>query len=76
MSVKYQETIHIFSKHNDQLQFIDIIQVSMVSTPEIFTDNSPMSPGPPMILRNHIARKSIYLFTEVLDVKNKLMFAS
>ena len=43
----------------------------MVSTPEIFTDNSPVSPRPPMIVKNCSAKQSLRLFTEVLDVKNK-----
>ena len=30
-----------------------------------------MSPGPPMIVINPSARKSLHLFTEVLDAKNK-----
>ena len=44
----------------------------MVSTPEIFTDNSPISTGPTMIVKHFSSRKSLYLFTEVLDVKKKI----
>ena len=43
----------------------------MVSTTERFTDNSTMSPGPPTIVKNFSVRKSLRLFTEVLDVNNK-----
>ena len=43
----------------------------MVFTPDIFNYNSPMSPGPYMIVRNPSAGKSLHIFTEVLDVKNK-----
>ena len=43
----------------------------MVSTPERFTYNSPMSSGPPNIVKNCSARKQLRLFTEVLYVKNK-----
>ena len=43
----------------------------MVSTSKRFTDNSPMSPGPPMIVKKCSARKLIRPFTEVLDVKKK-----
>ena len=43
----------------------------MVSTPEIFTENIPIPHGPPVTVRNPSARKSLHLFTEVLDVKNK-----
>ena len=42
----------------------------MVSIPQIFIDNSPMPPGPPMAFKKFSARKSLHLFTEVLDVKN------
>ena len=58
-------------KCNDQLQFKAIIEASMVSTPEIFTDNSPMSPGPPMIAKKCSSIKSLHIFTEFLDVKKK-----
>ena len=44
-------------KYDDQLQFKAIIEASMISTPDIFIDNSPMSPGPPMVVRNPSARK-------------------
>ena len=43
----------------------------MVSTTERSTYNSTFSPGPPMIFRNAGARKSISIFTGVLDVKRK-----
>ena len=43
----------------------------MVSTPKIFTDNSPMPPGTSMIGRNPISRNSLCIFTEVLGVKNR-----
>ena len=43
----------------------------MVSTIDIFTDNSPMSPGPPMIVKKCSERKSLCLFAEILDVKSK-----
>ena len=43
----------------------------MVSNTEIFTDNSPMSPVPPMNVKKYSAIKSLHLFTEILDVKNK-----
>ena len=58
-------------KCDDQLQFKAIIEELIVSTPERFTDNIPISPGPPMIVKKCSARKSLHLFTEVLDVKNK-----
>ena len=53
------------------MQFKAIIEESMVSTPDIFIYNSPMSHGPPTIVKKFSARKSLRIFTEVLDVKNK-----
>ena len=46
----------------------------MVSTTEIFSDNSPMSPGPPMIVKECSARKSLSLITEVLYVKKTAVY--
>ena len=54
-----------------QQQYKSILGAEVVSTPEIFTKNSPMSPGPSVTFKNPSARKSIRLFTEVFDVKNK-----
>ena len=54
-----------------QLQFKEILESSMVSTPERFIYNSPMSPRPPMIVKKFSAKQSLRLFTEVLDVQNK-----
>ena len=45
----------------------------MVSTPDIFIHNSSMSPVPPMIVINLSSVKSLFLFTEVLYVKNKIV---
>ena len=55
-------------KFDYHLQFKAIIEASMVSTPDRFTNNSPISPGPPMIVKKFSARKSLRLFTEVLDI--------
>ena len=43
----------------------------MVSTTERLTDNSPISPGSSVTVIKPMVRKSIRLFTEVLDVKKK-----
>ena len=43
----------------------------MVSTPEGFTNNSPRSPMKPTPVKEPSARKSLCLFTNILDVKNK-----
>ena len=43
----------------------------MIPNPKIFIDNSPMSPGPSVTVKNPSAIKSLRIFTEVLDEKNK-----
>ena len=54
-----------------QLQFKLILEASMVSTPDIFIYNCPISPGPPMIVKKFSERKSLRLSTKVLGVKKK-----
>ena len=41
----------------------------MVSTPELFTNDSPISPMTTTIVKKPRARKSLCLFTNILDVK-------
>ena len=41
----------------------------MVSTPEGFTEISPMSPGPYTTFKNPLARKPICQFLEALEAK-------
>ena len=43
----------------------------MVSTPEGFTNNSPRYPMTPTPVKKPSARKSLCLFTNILDVKKK-----
>ena len=43
----------------------------MVSTPELFTNNSPRSTMTQTPVMKPIARKSLCLFTNILDLKNK-----
>ena len=43
----------------------------MVSTTEVFNENSLMSPGPYVTVKHPSASKSLRQFTELLDVKNK-----
>ena len=43
----------------------------MVSTPDRFTDYSPMSPGPSVTVKNPNSRKLLHLFTKLSDTKNK-----
>ena len=42
----------------------------MVSTPEVFTNNSPISPRSSTPVKKPSARKSLCMFTKVLEVKN------
>ena len=58
-------------KWDNQQQYKYIIETAMVSTPERFTDNSTISTGISVTVRNPIARESLRLFTEFLNVKNK-----
>ena len=43
----------------------------MVSSTEVFTDNSPRSPMIPIPVNKPSARKYMRLFTNILDVKYK-----
>ena len=43
----------------------------MISTTEGFTDNGPRSSMKPTLDKKPSARKSLCLFTNILDVKNK-----
>ena len=43
----------------------------MVTTPEVFPNNSPRSPMTPPTLKKPSDRKSLCIFTNTLDVKNK-----
>ena len=58
-------------KSDYQMQFKAIIKAPMVSTTDRFTYNSPMSHRTTMIVKACSARKSLCLFTEVLDAKNR-----
>ena len=54
-----------------QQKYKDNIEVVIVSTPERFTENIPMQPGLSVTVKNNSERKSLRIFTEVLDVKKK-----
>ena len=58
-------------KCDDQKKFKYIIEADMVSTPEGFTDDSPISPMTSIPVKKPSARKLLFLFTNILDVKNK-----
>ena len=60
-------------KCDDQKKFKDILDSGMVSTPEVFTDNSPISPRISSPVNKPSARKSMCLFTNVLYVNKKIL---
>ena len=55
-------------KYDDQQNLKDILDYSMVSTPEGVTDYSPNIPMTSIPFKKPIARKSLCLFTNILDV--------
>ena len=58
-------------KCEDQQQSKDIFQDAIISTPERFTNNNPRSLMTPTTVKKPSARKSLCLFTNILDVKKK-----
>ena len=72
---KFLQNIKKLYKHAgkcDELQqSTDIVEAAMVSTPEVFTNNSPIYPMTPAPVKKTSARKSLCLFTNILDVKKK-----
>ena len=60
-------------KFDDQQQYKSVIEAKIVSIPERFTENSPISPGPYVTVKNNGVIKSLRLFTELFYVKIKLL---
>ena len=60
-------------KCDNQQQFKDIIEDAMVITTEVFTDGSPIYHMTSTLVNKPHARKSLCLFTNILDVKKKLL---
>ena len=58
-------------KCDDQQNLNYILDATMVSTPEVVTDNSPNLPMKSAPVKKPSARKSLCLFTNILDVKQK-----
>ena len=58
-------------KCDDKQQFKDIFEADMVSTPEIFTNDIPISSITSTPVKKPSAQKSLCLFTIILDVKKK-----
>ena len=56
-------------KWEDQQQFKDILEATIVSTTEVFTDNSPTYPMKTTPVKKPSARKLLCLFTNILYVK-------
>ena len=56
-------------KCDDQQNLKDIIDADILSTPEVFTDNSPDVHMPSTPVKKPSARKVLCLFTNILDVK-------
>ena len=56
---------------DDQQQFKNILEFDMVSTLEGLTNNIPRSPRTPTPVKKPIYRKSLCLFTNILDVKKR-----
>ena len=56
-------------KCDDQKQYKVIIESSMVSNTEVFTDNSQISPSQSVTVKNPSARKSLRQFLDVLEFK-------
>ena len=70
---KYMNNITKIYQHagkcDDQQNLRDILDAAMVSTPEGVTDNNPNVHMTPTPVKNPSARKSLCLFTKILDVK-------
>ena len=58
-------------KCNDQQNLKDIIYAALISNPEVVTDNSPNVHMPSIPVKKPSARKSLCLFTKILDVQPK-----
>ena len=68
------KTLHKQSgKSDNQQQLIDILEAAMVSTPEGFTNNIPISPMKSSPVKKPSAQKSLCMFTNVLEVNKKLI---
>ena len=59
-------------KCENQQQLKYILEVDMVSTPGLFTNNSTISPMTSTSVKKPRAQKSLCLFTNILDVKKLL----
>ena len=60
-------------KCDGQQQFKDILETGMFSTPEIFTNNSPISPMKSTPIKKPSTQKSLCLFTKNIEVKKNCL---
>ena len=58
-------------KCDNQQQFKDILEAAMIPTPEGFTNNRPRYPMTPIPIKKPSTIKSLCVFTNILDVKDK-----
>ena len=58
-------------KCGDQQNLKDVLDAAMVSTPEEVIYDSPNVPMTPTLVKKTSARKSLCLFTNILNVKKK-----
>ena len=58
-------------KCDDHQQYKEIIEAAMVSTPEVFINNSPISYIQYVTVKKPSAIKPLHKFLEALDVKHK-----
>ena len=58
-------------KYDDQQRYKAVNESSMVCTPVLFTDNSPISPSQYVTVKIPSARKSLHQFLDILEVKPK-----
>ena len=63
-----------YGKCDDQQQFKEILEAAMVSTPELFTDSSPISTMKPTPVKKPSAQKILCMFTNVLYVNKKAAY--
>ena len=69
MSSKINKLYKQAGKCDNQQQFKDILEADVVSTTEGFNNNSLRSTMTPTTVKKPSARKSMCIFTNILDVK-------
>ena len=69
MYEQYKNIYQHAGKCDDKKTLKDTLDADMVSTPEGITDNSPNVPMTSTPVKKASARKSLCLFTNILDVK-------